>query len=145
MRRTAAPGTGRLRLQYAEARRSSHHYGPSCQKRRERDGGAEGGVCRRPRNSQHGIATGFFQMKTRIVTSFAVVSALGLTSFILHAHPRQQSATPATQGADFTGVWYPSTGSTLGAATADNPGQWAYHCHLLYHMEAGMFREVVVA
>ena len=28
--------------------------------------------------------------------------------------------------------------------TADNPGQWAYHCHLLYHMEAGMFREVVV-
>ena len=29
--------------------------------------------------------------------------------------------------------------------TADNLGQWAYHCHLLYHMEAGMFREVVVA
>ena len=29
--------------------------------------------------------------------------------------------------------------------TADNPGQWAYHCHLMYHMEAGMFREVVVA
>lgn len=29
--------------------------------------------------------------------------------------------------------------------TADNPGQWAYHCHLLYHMQAGMFREVLVA
>jgi CopA family copper-resistance protein len=29
--------------------------------------------------------------------------------------------------------------------SADNPGQWAYHCHLLYHMQAGMFREVVVA
>ena len=29
--------------------------------------------------------------------------------------------------------------------TADNPGRWAYHCHLIYHMEAGMFREVVVA
>jgi len=28
---------------------------------------------------------------------------------------------------------------------ADAPGHWAYHCHLLYHMEAGMFREVVVA
>ncbi|HJR13339.1 MAG TPA: copper resistance system multicopper oxidase [Rhodanobacteraceae bacterium] len=28
---------------------------------------------------------------------------------------------------------------------ADAPGCWAYHCHLLYHMEAGMFREVVVA
>jgi FtsP/CotA-like multicopper oxidase with cupredoxin domain len=28
---------------------------------------------------------------------------------------------------------------------ADAPGRWAYHCHLLYHMEAGMFREVVVS
>jgi CopA family copper-resistance protein len=28
---------------------------------------------------------------------------------------------------------------------ADAPGHWAFHCHLLYHMEAGMFREVVVA
>jgi len=29
--------------------------------------------------------------------------------------------------------------------SADALGSWAYHCHLLYHMEAGMFREVVVA
>jgi FtsP/CotA-like multicopper oxidase with cupredoxin domain len=29
--------------------------------------------------------------------------------------------------------------------TADTPGHWAFHCHLLYHMEAGMFRTVVVA
>ena len=29
--------------------------------------------------------------------------------------------------------------------TADAPGYWAWHCHLLYHMDAGMFREVVVA
>jgi len=29
--------------------------------------------------------------------------------------------------------------------TADALGTWAYHCHLLYHMEAGMFREVIVA
>ena len=28
---------------------------------------------------------------------------------------------------------------------ADALGRWAYHCHLLYHMEGGMFREVVVA
>jgi CopA family copper-resistance protein len=28
--------------------------------------------------------------------------------------------------------------------TADTPGHWAYHCHLLYHMEAGMFRTVIV-
>ncbi len=29
--------------------------------------------------------------------------------------------------------------------TADAHGRWAWHCHLLYHMDAGMFREVVVA
>jgi CopA family copper-resistance protein len=28
---------------------------------------------------------------------------------------------------------------------ADALGNWAYHCHLLYHMEAGMFRKVVVS
>ena len=28
--------------------------------------------------------------------------------------------------------------------SADTPGHWAYHCHLLYHMEAGMFRTVIV-
>ncbi|QNN20889.1 copper resistance system multicopper oxidase [Planctomycetales bacterium ZRK34] len=28
--------------------------------------------------------------------------------------------------------------------TADAPGQWAFHCHLLYHMERGMFRTVAV-
>jgi len=29
--------------------------------------------------------------------------------------------------------------------SADTPGRWAFHCHLLYHMEAGMFRTVVVS
>lgn len=28
---------------------------------------------------------------------------------------------------------------------ADALGRWAFHCHLIYHMDAGMFREVVVA
>lgn len=28
---------------------------------------------------------------------------------------------------------------------ADTPGHWAFHCHLLYHMETGMFRTVLVA
>ena len=28
---------------------------------------------------------------------------------------------------------------------ADALGRWAFHCHLLYHMEAGMFREVRVS
>ena len=28
--------------------------------------------------------------------------------------------------------------------TADAPGPWAFHCHVLYHMDAGMFRVVQV-
>ncbi len=30
------------------------------------------------------------------------------------------------------------------AITADAPGRWAMHCHLLFHMEMGMFRVVEV-
>jgi CopA family copper-resistance protein len=29
--------------------------------------------------------------------------------------------------------------------SADTPGRWAYHCHLLYHMKSGMFRTVIVS
>ena len=29
--------------------------------------------------------------------------------------------------------------------SADTPGRWAFHCHLMYHMDAGMFRTVVVS
>jgi CopA family copper-resistance protein len=29
--------------------------------------------------------------------------------------------------------------------TADAPGRWAFHCHILYHMEVGMFRVFEVA
>ena len=29
--------------------------------------------------------------------------------------------------------------------SADAPGNWAFHCHLLYHMDAGMFRIVSVS
>ena len=29
--------------------------------------------------------------------------------------------------------------------TADEPGRWAFHCHLLFHMAMGMFREVHVS
>lgn len=28
--------------------------------------------------------------------------------------------------------------------TADAPGDWAFHCHLLYHMHAGMFQVVSI-
>ncbi len=36
-------------------------------------------------------------------------------------------------------------GTTVYSETeVDAPGQWAFHCHLSYHMDAGMFRKIVV-
>jgi FtsP/CotA-like multicopper oxidase with cupredoxin domain len=29
--------------------------------------------------------------------------------------------------------------------TADEPGEWAFHCHMIFHMMAGMMDKVVVA
>ena len=50
------------------------------------------------------------------------------------------------------GKWNPvkhvvsvAPGTTLSMETeVDAPGQWAFHCHLSYHSESGMFRKVVV-
>ncbi|MEO1968526.1 MAG: copper resistance system multicopper oxidase [Sphingomonadaceae bacterium] len=36
-------------------------------------------------------------------------------------------------------------GSAQFDLTANEPGDWAFHCHLLYHMHAGMFQVVSVA
>lgn len=36
-------------------------------------------------------------------------------------------------------VLVPPWGRVVVAFDANNPGWWAFHCHLLYHMEAGMF------
>ncbi len=36
-------------------------------------------------------------------------------------------------------------GSTVYSETeVDAPGQWAFHCHLSYHADAGMFRKIIV-
>ncbi|GAB5470540.1 MAG: copper resistance system multicopper oxidase [Rhodospirillales bacterium] len=51
-----------------------------------------------------------------------------------------------------SGEWNPikhvvsvAPGTTVYMETeVDAPGQWAFHCHLAYHAEAGMFRKVVV-
>ena len=39
------------------------------------------------------------------------------------------------------GAFYPSRGNFI-AFDADNPGNWAFHCHHLYHMNAGMMGAV---
>ena len=50
------------------------------------------------------------------------------------------------------GQWNPvkhvvsvAPGTTVYMETeVDAPGQWAFHCHLMYHMATGMFRKVIV-
>jgi FtsP/CotA-like multicopper oxidase with cupredoxin domain len=51
-----------------------------------------------------------------------------------------------------SGKWNPAK-HTINVAPAttvytetevDAVGNWAFHCHLLYHMETGMFRNVIV-
>jgi L-ascorbate oxidase len=34
--------------------------------------------------------------------------------------------------------------TVLTEVEVDAPGRWAFHCHLMYHMATGMFREVIV-
>ncbi len=57
-------------------------------------------------------------MKIRTVASLAFVILVAGSIPAFAQKPQQAAA----QGADFTGVWYPSTAATLGAATPDNPG-----------------------
>jgi FtsP/CotA-like multicopper oxidase with cupredoxin domain len=62
----------------------------------------------------------------------------------LHGHVFQ---VVAINGERFLGamrdtVLVPPAASVTVAFDADNPGWWALHCHLLYHMEAGMFTTV---
>ena len=62
----------------------------------------------------------------------------------LHGHHFQ---VVAIDGKRFSGavrdtVLVPSRRSITIAFNADNPGHWAFHCHQLYHMAAGMMTSV---
>jgi FtsP/CotA-like multicopper oxidase with cupredoxin domain len=62
----------------------------------------------------------------------------------LHGHAFQVTA---LNGAPLAGavrdtVLVPPMGSVTVAFDADNPGRWAFHCHILYHMMTGMMTEV---
>jgi FtsP/CotA-like multicopper oxidase with cupredoxin domain len=62
----------------------------------------------------------------------------------LHGHPFQVVAIDDTAlaGAVRDTVLVPVGGSVTVAFAADNPGHWAFHCHNLYHMAAGMMTSV---
>jgi FtsP/CotA-like multicopper oxidase with cupredoxin domain len=62
----------------------------------------------------------------------------------LHGHPFQVIAIDdgAFAGAVRDTVLVPAGASVTIAFAADNPGHWAFHCHNLYHMAAGMMTSV---
>jgi FtsP/CotA-like multicopper oxidase with cupredoxin domain len=62
----------------------------------------------------------------------------------LHGHVFQVVAIDGQRiaGAKRDTVLVPPKTSVTVVFDADNPGWWALHCHLLYHMEAGMFATV---
>jgi FtsP/CotA-like multicopper oxidase with cupredoxin domain len=62
----------------------------------------------------------------------------------LHGHVFQVVAVDGQRfpGANRDTVLVPAMRSVTVAFDADNPGRWAFHCHNLYHMEAGMMTTV---
>ncbi|MBX7496914.1 copper resistance system multicopper oxidase [Qipengyuania sp. 6B39] len=64
----------------------------------------------------------------------------------LHGHFFElvNGAEPMHQPQKHTVIVQPGSTVTFDL-TADEPGDWAFHCHLLYHMHAGMFQVVSVA
>ncbi len=64
----------------------------------------------------------------------------------LHGHFFElvNGAEPGEQPLKHTMIVQPG-GSATFDLTANEPGDWAFHCHLLYHMHAGMFQIVTVA
>jgi FtsP/CotA-like multicopper oxidase with cupredoxin domain len=62
----------------------------------------------------------------------------------LHGHHFQVIGLDGTavRGAMRDTVLVPAQGRIRIAFDADNPGRWLFHCHNLYHMQAGMMTEV---
>jgi FtsP/CotA-like multicopper oxidase with cupredoxin domain len=70
-----------------------------------------------------------------------------MMSHPMHLHGHNFQVTEIN-GQSFPGavrdtVLVPPTATVKVVFDADSPGLWAYHCHNLYHMEAGMFTTVV--
>ncbi len=63
----------------------------------------------------------------------------------LHGHFFElvNGAEPARQPRKHTMIVQPGSTATFDL-TANEPGDWAFHCHLLYHMHAGMMQVVTV-
>jgi len=78
---------------------------------------------------------------------------LKFTNHTMMAHPMHlhgmfvqlENGQPAAKLPNKHTVIVPPGQSYSVLLTADEAGEWAFHCHLLYHMASGMMRKVVVA
>lgn len=78
---------------------------------------------------------------------------LKFTNDTMMAHPMHlhgmfvqlENGQPAEKLPNKHTVIVPPGGSYSVLLTADEAGEWAFHCHLLYHMASGMMNKVVVA
>lgn len=78
---------------------------------------------------------------------------LSFTNETMMAHPMHlhgmfvqlENGQPAEKMPNKHTVIVPPGGSYSVLLTADEAGEWAFHCHLLYHMMSGMMTKVVVA
>jgi FtsP/CotA-like multicopper oxidase with cupredoxin domain len=94
-----------------------------------------------------------FQNAEPIQLNYGERVRLRFTNETMMAHPMHlhgmfvqlENGQPAAKLANKHTVIIPPGQSYSVLLTADEPGEWAFHCHLLYHMAAGMMRKVVVA
>jgi FtsP/CotA-like multicopper oxidase with cupredoxin domain len=78
---------------------------------------------------------------------------LTFTNETMMAHPMHlhgmfvqlENGQPAEKMPNKHTVIVPPAGTYSVLLTADEAGEWAFHCHLLYHMASGMMRKVTVA
>lgn len=83
-------------------------------------------------------------MKVRFSQLFfsgAVVMTLSVVGLISQPAFAQSDS---ESGQTFSMESHNNCGSHGTDENVDAPGKWAFHCHLLYHMEVGMFRTVAV-
>jgi FtsP/CotA-like multicopper oxidase with cupredoxin domain len=80
---------------------------------------------------------------TRVEITFKNTSTMGHPMH-LHGHVFEVTALNdmPCQGAMRDTVYVPANGSVTIQFDANNPGIWPLHCHLLYHLEAGMMTVV---
>ena len=78
------------------------------------------------------------------------IGNLSMWNHPIHMHGVQYCVTGSDGGRWPQNLWRPETTEIVGVGQTRDiefvavPGDWAFHCHLLYHMHAGMMQVVTV-